>query len=190
MNLSAETHFTLKVRKAFYYQFGEAHPMTIDHLNFKDNGEVFMEGEDEVGSFTITGELSNSFLYMSKQYKGAHTVYYTGILQGSIINLVYDFSPTWDQMKKDVASGVKMAEIEFNIDAFGLKFEGSNEVFNLYLEQESKHRWYGIAIRNDNLVVIHATIKHEKVKMKLYSKTHKEKYEGEFDSDTNNFIVA
>ena len=73
--------FKIKVLKAYYIQYGSEHSVEIPYLNFMQDGNVALEGEDENGPFSFSGKASSNHIFLEKKYHGKHTVYYVGKLK-------------------------------------------------------------------------------------------------------------
>lgn len=65
-----------------YFQYDSGFPMTFHSFSLQDN-RVMGEGDDEVGSFTISGQynLKKKTIEFLKQYIGQHSVDYKGTLE-------------------------------------------------------------------------------------------------------------
>jgi hypothetical protein len=122
-NFDSSGKMRLDVESAFYYQNGIKYPMKFEYLMFYNDGSVSLKGDDSVGQFEITGNISNGLLYLTKQYIGKHVLYYLGRLDdGDIVKFVYEFHEAkWDALKSGLESGTVMAEVKFITENFDLK---------------------------------------------------------------------
>jgi hypothetical protein len=189
--MEGSSEFTLKIKEAAYEECGSWHPVKIEHLVFKNNGDVFMNGSDDVGTFRIDGELENNLIKFSKKYS-THTIYYVGYYDGKHLNLVYDRSPNWESMASYVHSQ-KMAFIEFDSEEYTVENK-EEEKFNLLMQKEvdddKKGKYYGILLRNNDFVAVEIKVKEGgKCKVEMFTKGRKEEYKGKFDEDKKIFKI-
>lgn len=181
--------FKLDVKRAHYFQGGQAHPMTIPHLMFREDGDVHMEGSDSVGDFRITGELNNGYLYLTKEYIGKHKVYYLGKLEGHLIVLAYDFSENWENLKSKLDSNEIMAEIEFETTKYKLYFKEEGTQLDLFLAgrgDEKPGSFKGVAFKDGKLVRVKAKVK---CHVKLNAKDCQEEFKGKYDPYNHIYVI-
>ena len=74
--------------KGYYVQFGQQFPMEFADLQINIASAqpgVSGSGADIVGNFTLQGsyDSSSSAIKFTKQYEGAHAIYYEGTLSAS-----------------------------------------------------------------------------------------------------------
>jgi len=63
-----------------YIYDGAASPMTFKHMYIGATGDIFGNGSDDVGTFSISGKMGAGGVSFVKQYDGAHAVNYTGTI--------------------------------------------------------------------------------------------------------------
>ena len=69
--------------KGYYEQYGVQHPMIIKKFKAKVGGKVKGKGKDENGEFKLKGKVhSDGGVDFKKEYKGRHTVNYSGRMVG------------------------------------------------------------------------------------------------------------
>ena len=67
--------------KGHYEQFGQKHEMIFKSFKAKREGKLQGKGKDEIGEFTLKGKVyKDGGLDFKKEYKGRHTVEYSGRL--------------------------------------------------------------------------------------------------------------
>ena len=129
--------FKLKVLRAYYIQNKQEHGVDIPYLNFMEDGNVSLDGDDDVGSFSFSGRSSDDYLFLEKKYHGKHSVYYLGKLKKNHLHLYYDFEGNYANMLCNVVSGNYNAGIVFDAELYDLNVGGTD--YNIFLAQDDQY---------------------------------------------------
>ena len=66
--------------KGCFWQDGDKYDMEFDNCTMDQDGNIQGSGTDDIGDFTFGGRWDDSEMEFTKQYIGAHAVYYRGPL--------------------------------------------------------------------------------------------------------------
>jgi len=131
--------FTIKVSRAYFIQNYQEYPVDIPYLKFEKDGNVTLDGEDDVGSFSFSGKTHGECVTLQKKYHGKHTVYYAGIIVKNELKLHYSLTNNYDFLMKCVAAQDFNAGIVFEADNYWLNKDGcSHQIFLSNDDEDSK----------------------------------------------------
>jgi hypothetical protein len=162
--------FKLMVSRAYYIQDNQEHAVNIPYLNFMNDGNVSLEGEDDIGSFSFSGKACDDYLFLEKKYHGKHTVYYAGKLDKNHLHLHYDFEGNYANMLCNVVSGNYNAGIVFDAEVYDLIIGGTE--YNIFLaedDQDDDRKLKGLGIIDNKVFKLSLKKKygdHGKLKVK------------------------
>lgn len=132
--------FKLKVSRAYYIQKGTEHSVNIPYLHFMQDGNVSLEGEDGIGTFSFSGKIHEDYLFLQKNYHGKHTVHYVGKLDKNHLHLYYDFDGDYAYLKSKVVNGESNAGIVFDAKLYNLFIEQNETKVFLFEDYNDKNR--------------------------------------------------
>lgn len=138
VNLNADLGITWK---GWYEQHGSKHNMSFKDFQIDDEGIIAGEGNDEVGDFSIKGEIQDDgALKFTKTYIGKHSIVYTGQFDDDFIKgkWVIDkpnfnangnfeleqIAPTWKGTYNYKGDDIPF---ELKLKVFGIKIAGIGE---------------------------------------------------------------
>lgn len=128
--------FKIKIVRAYYIERGSEHPVNIPYLEFTQDGNVTLEGEDQIGPFSFSGKASDDYLFLEKKYHGKHTVFYAGKLEKNHLYLHYDFKGDYPNLISKVTSGDFNAGIVFDAELYNLFLDGNE--FNVFFAKDDE----------------------------------------------------
>lgn len=172
-------NYKLTISKSVYFQDGEEYPVDTPYLMFQADGNVALQGSDDVGEFEFTGYAEDEFLYLKKQYIGQHTVYYVGKLEENNLNLFYSFEEDNEGGKAKVEAGEFNALMEFESQRFRLFREGpAGESWSMFLRNDDSGKQKGLGrMKGKTCKISYKTKEENKGKIQLkyndYEKTFK-----------------
>ena len=139
--------FKIKVLRAYYISNGLEYLVSIPYYHFTQDGNVALDGQDEVGRFSFSGKASGDYIYLEKKYHGKHTVYYAGKLDGAHLHLHYDFQGDYDNLITKIKSGDYNGGVVFDAQLYNLHFDGKViPVFLAVDEDDAKLKLKGLGI--------------------------------------------
>lgn len=193
MESSGKFGLKLKITKSVYFQNGIEHHVDTPYLKFENNGNVSLDGSDEVGEFSFSGHVENDYLFLKKHYHGKHTVFYVGKLEKNKLNLAYDFVGHFDDLKAKVNNGEFMALMEFKANLYNLYLDGNHEKDNnIFLAQSSgkENKFKGLGLIKDKLTKVILKRKHDnKGKLKLKYPESEASMKITIDDASNNIYI-
>lgn len=180
--------YILDIIKSVYYQSGVEHEVHIPYLYFEHNGNVSLDGQDDLGSFSFSGYAEDDYLYLNKSYHGKHTVYYVGKLEENRLILTYDFQGDYDQLKRKVDNRDFNALIVFNATLYNLKLDG--EDYNLFFKTDEDEKLKGLGLIEGKIwKCILKRKDDDKGKLKLKYKNEERSYKVKINESLNNIYV-
>lgn len=115
--------------KGFYNMTGQKNEMIIKHLMITDQGGLTGFGQDQVGSFSIEGEVKkDGSVEFKKEYHGQHSIEYKGELKEGTIKGKWNLNGMEDEFE------IKINEIEKwtgHYEQFGTK---NDMTLNLHID--------------------------------------------------------
>lgn len=145
--LSNKYNYKLTISKHVFFQDGEEYPVDVPYLFFQADGNVTLQGSDDVGEFNFSGRAEEDYMYLKKEYVGQHTVFYVGKLDGNVLNLWYSFEEDEEAGKQKVDEGEKNALMEFESDMYSFYRNGFDcgDNYPLFLRQNDSGKRKGLS---------------------------------------------
>ena len=183
--------YRLSISKSVYFDGGEEFAVDVPYLNFQQDGDVTLEGSDDVGDFKFNGFAEDEYLFLNKQYIGQHCVYYVGKLEENKLNLFYAFEEDHAGGREKVDAGEFNALMEFDSTQFKFFRDGAdNESFQIFLRTDDNGKMKGLGkIKGKTVKLSYKKKDDDKGKIQMKYKNYEKTFKVDHSGDSNELIV-